>query len=471
MPQDPLCFVDIETTGTNPVSGRIIEIGILRVENNILTETFESLVNPEMHIDPYIEEITGINSISLTSAPLFEDIKEKLVEILDGSIFIAHNVRFDYGFVRNEFRRLGVNFKNKHFCTVKLARRLYPGLSHYNLDAIQEKFAIKNNARHRAYGDAKVLWDFFQISQKLNSPKVLDDAINFVMKKPTLPQNISLDTVDNLPESPGVYLFFDENGAPIYIGKSVNIRDRVLSHFSNDYGSNTDMKIIQTIKSIEYKETAGDLSAMLLESYLIKKEKPLFNRMLRESKKMLVLVKSQNKKGYNTIEVTTIDKFNEKDISKACGPAAVENILGTFRSIKQLKDYLYQVAKENKLCPRLLGLDKGKGACLYSQMGQCNGACCGKELNLRYNMRFDDAFFAKKVKRWKFDGPIMIKESYEKETIHVIDKWCYLGSLENENESLENLKKDYIFDYDTYKILRRYIENPNNQKNISLFTY
>jgi DNA polymerase III subunit epsilon len=465
MPDKPLCFVDIETTGINAVNGKIIEIGILKVENNKLINSFETLINPELRIDPFIEQMTGIKYESLTNAPIFSDIKDELLEILDNSIFVAHNVRFDYGFIRNEFKRLGINFKSRHFCTVKLARALYPNLGHYNLDSIMQNFNIKNKNRHRAYGDAAVLWEFYKKSQKINEKEKFENALKLVMKKPTLPSSISEEQIENLPEGPGVYVFFGDTGIPIYIGKSINIKDRVLSHFSNDYLSGTDMKISQQIKSIETFETAGELSALLLESSLIKKHQPLFNRMLREARKMSVLLKKVNKQSlslrdkYNTIEIKTLDEIEVDEI---------QNILGVFRSIKQLKDFVYEVCNENKLCPKLMGFDKSKKSCFNYQLGKCSGACQNKELFLKYNLRFDQAFFNKKVKSWNFDGPIFIKENNDKEEVHLIDKWCYLGSLKNENDEIGDIKKEYRFDYDTYKILRRYISNPNNQKNITV---
>lgn len=453
-----LCFVDVETTGTNAVNGRIIEIGVIRVEEDTVVDQFQTLLNPETYVDPFIESMTGITSLSLESAPHFSDIKDKLLDLLDDSIFVAHNVRFDYGFVRNEFRRHGVNFRAPHFCTVRLARHLYPTLGRYNLDSIVANFNLEMKNRHRAFDDAKALWDFYTISKNKIDPDTFDKAINILLKKPTLPPGMKYEEIDKLPESCGVYIMYGENDLPIYIGKSIDIKDRVLSHFSNDYLSGTDMKISQQIKRIDAIETAGELSALLLESSLIKKHQPLLNRMLRQSHLMSVLVKYTNKQGYYCSQIKTSEEVDVSDI---------ENILGVFRSAKQAKEYLSMTAKENNLCPRLLGLDKGSGACFYTQLNQCKGACAGLELNLKYNMRFDQAFSKRKVKPWIFAKPVIIKESGDKNQSHLIDKWCYLGSLDNEFDSLSDINKDYKFDYDTYKILKKFILNPHNQKFIS----
>ena len=460
MTNKPLAFVDVETTGTNAVSGRIIEIGIIKIEDDKIITEFQTLINPEMRVDPFIEQMTGINPLELENAPLFSDIKEEVYGILEDSIFVAHNVRFDYGFIRNEFKRVGINFTSKHFDTVKLARVLYPGHTHYNLDSIMSRHGIENTDRHRAFGDAKVLWDFFRISKEQIEKNVFDAALKLVLKKPSLPASIPQKVIDKLPETPGVYIFSGEDGAPLYIGKSVNIKERVLSHFTNDYGSQTDMKITQTAKSVEAIETAGELSALLLESSLIKTQQPMYNRMLRQSKNMLVIIRVVDKNGYNSVSIKTVEEIVVADI---------ENILGVFKNQKQLKDYLYEICKEHKLCPKVMGLEKGKGPCFYYQLKQCGGACMKKEWEMKYNLRFEEAFFGKKVKSWKFDGPVLVKEMGDKNEIHVIDKWCYLGSIKNESESLEKLAGDYHFDFDVYKILKRYLANPRNLKNVSFY--
>lgn len=453
-----MAFVDLETTGTSASHGRIIEIGIIKVEGDKILREFETLVNPETRIDPFIEQMTGIRYEELENAPVFSSVKDEILEILGGCIFVAHNVRFDYGFIRTEFKREGISYTSKHFDTVKLARLLYPGHARYNLDAIMERFNIQNVGRHRAFGDAKVIWDFYKLSKDNLPPEIFTTAMKTVLKNPSLPPSIGKDVVDKLPEGPGVYMFMGEGESNLYIGKSVNIKDRVLSHFANDYVSATDTKIAQSIKSIEVIETSGELSALLLESTLIKKYKPIFNKVLRESRKMLALVKTINEQGYNTIVIKESDQINVKEI---------ENILGVFRSHKQLKDSVYEICKNNGLCPRLMGFEKGKGGCFYSQIGQCRGACNGKELNLKYNLRFDEAFINKKVRNWKFNGPIYIKENPEHPELHVIDKWCYLGSIADGESGSARLKNEYRFDYDTYKILRRFIGNPNNLNKIN----
>lgn len=457
MPPSSICFVDTETTGLNAGYGKIIEIGVLKVVDGKVVNEFKTLLNPKMYVDPFIQDLTGINPRELEDSPFFEDISEKLLELFSDSVIAAHNVRFDYAFLRQEFKRVGVKFSSKQMCTVKLARLLYPNQKRYNLDSIIENFNIECVNRHRAFDDAKVIWEFYKKSQETIKPELFEQALSIVLKKPSLPSAIPGEFFDNLPDSPGVYIFYGENGVVLYIGKSINIRDRVLSHFSNDHLSLTDMKISREVRSIEYVETAGELGALLLESTLIKEQKPLYNRLLRESRKMPILLKKIDENGFNSVEIR---ELSEIDIDQ------IENILGVFKSIKQTKEFLHNVAKEFSLCPRLLGLDKGKGLCFYFHLGQCKGACDGKEASVKYNLRFDGGFYHKKIRPWRFDSPIIIKELGDKNEAHLVDKWCYLGSVKNEFEDLAEIKKEYRFDYDTYKILNRFIMDPKNEKKI-----
>ena len=323
-----------------------------------------------------------------------------------------------------------------------------------------QNFKIKCENRHRAFDDASVLWEFIKKAKKQTTEKEFSNAINIALRKPTVPINLSQKDLDQLPESPGVYIFYGDNNMPLYVGKSVNIRDRVLSHFSNDYLSTTDMQISRQVKYIETKKTAGELGALLLESSLVKKLQPLLNRQLRHAYKMTILLKIQDNEGYNTIKKCTLEEI-EKD--------QIENIIGVYKSQKQLTNFLYEHAKEFQLCPKLLNLEKTKKYCFHYQLNKCNGACQKEEEPIRYNLRFDEAFYKQKVRPWKFETPIVIKEVGDEEEHFVIDKWCFLGNMKSEDD-MENLTMNYAFDFDTYKILKRYISNPHNLNKISLFS-
>jgi DNA polymerase-3 subunit epsilon len=458
---DKLAFVDIETTGMRSAYDRIIEIGILRVENNKLVKTFHSLFNPESYLPAEITSLTGITARELENAPTFRSMKDEILEVLADCVFVAHNVRFDYSFLMNELRRENITFSSKHFCTVRLSRLLYPSQKRHNLDALIDRFQLRCESRHRAFDDAKVLFDFYQIVQKDFPTDKLASMIKQTMKKPSLPLKLPQKDLDSLPEKPGVYLFYGENGAPLYIGKSVNIRNRVLSHFSSDIHSPTEMKISQQIESIETITTAGELGALFLESKLIKERLPLYNKMSRIKHELIAIKHQLNKDGYQEVIIEPIKTINIEELS---------SFLGFCRSRRQAKTFLANITQKYGLCEKLMGLEKTSTSCFAYRLDRCKGACTGKEKSILYNLKFETAFASLKIKTWPFSGPILIEES-EFETrkeYFLIDKWCYLGSVivDNEGNKKADLVNDLVFDLDIYKILKQYMRHPNNLKKI-----
>ncbi|HSW87713.1 MAG TPA: exonuclease domain-containing protein [Candidatus Saccharimonadales bacterium] len=471
MKYNKFAFLDIETSGMTLRRDRIIEIGILRVENNKLVDTFQTLINPELPVSPFIEEMTGINRNSLRTAPLFSEVKEKVLELLDDCILVAHNARFDYGFLKREFSYLEHSFSMRHCCSVKLSRLLYPQWRRHNLDELITRLGFTCENRHRAFDDAKVLWDFFQTAQKEFSAETFEKALQTVMKRSSLPVGISHDIVDTLPETPGVYIFYGDQEIPLYIGKSINLRERVLSHFAADHTSGKEMQISQQIKHIEIIRTAGELGALFTEAKLIKERQPLYNKKLRNARKLIKLVKHEIKEGYLTISQETVTTITADEI---------ENIVGIFKSKKQVEEFLFEVAKQHRLCHKLLGIEKTKTACFPYRLAQCKGACINKELPLAYNMRFIMAFSEKKIKPWPFNGPIAIGEENSengKKEMFVIDKWCFLGSYTKEediitrNEETGQSHSDYTFDLDMYKILSSYLLKKENYKYVKQLNY
>jgi len=461
---EKLAFVDIETTGLGPEHDRIIEIGILRVENGKLIKSYQTLINPQTQISPFISTMTGITKQSLENAPLFEDVKEQILEMLEDCVFVAHNVRFDYGFVKQELRRSGLRFNAKHLCTVKLSRYLFPEERKHNLDSVMERFSILCENRHRAFDDAAVLWEFYKKAQKqFDSVKFLE-AVDKALLRPALPTQLSHDTVDTLPESPGVYIFYGPEQSVLYIGKSINIKDRVLSHFMNDHSSSKEMKISQQIVDIEVVQTIGELGALLRESKMIKDMQPFYNRQLR-AKKQLVLLKTQkNSEGYEEVYMNTVNEISLNDLP---------TIVGIFKSKRQAKEYLISLLKSYSLCEKLLGLEKTNGECFSYALGNCKGACLKKELPIMYNIRVLMAFSSDKIKPWPFPGPIIFKEIdilEQKEEAFIIDKWCLLGSVETSDLGSigKALNQDYLFDVDTYKILHQFLTNKKYQPNITM---
>lgn len=470
---DKLAFVDIETTGMRSSYDRIIEIGILRVEDNELVQTFHSLINPQTYIPKEITSLTGIRGEDLEHAPTFRAVKDEIIEILADCTFVAHNVRFDYGFIKHELMRENVTYNAKHFCTVRLSRLLYPHWSRHNLDAIINECNIQCESRHRAFDDAKVLYEFYNHIQRTLPQEQFIEALAKTMKKPSLPIKLPMEELEKLPDKPGVYIFYgnsvDENSnlnqqIPLYVGKSINIRNRVLSHFSSDIASPTEMKISQQVESIETITTAGELGALFLESRLIKEMLPLYNKRSRIKHELIALKSQKNKLGYQECNLEPITIIS---------PNNLENFLGFFRSRKQAKAFLADKAKEHSLCEKYMGLEKTSTGCFAYRLGKCKGACVNNEKPELYNLRLDTAMSGTKILPWPFSGPIMIEEEgiEGKKEYFVIDNWCYIGnvSVDLEGNLKDTIMQDVAFDLDMYKILRQYIKSPKNKQKIKRY--
>ncbi len=475
-----LAFVDIETTGTSASRNRIIEIGILRVEDNELVDTFQTLINPQTYIPQEITSLTGIRGKDLENAPTFRAVKDDIIEILADCTFVAHNVRFDYSFLKQELMRENITYNAKHFCTVRLSRILYPQWQRHNLDALIQQCNIECESRHRAFDDAKVLFEFYNHIQKTLEPEIVLQALAKTMKKPSLPIKLPMEELEKLPDKPGVYIFYgpDDTKAdqlklgdkpkyetksliPLYVGKSVNIRNRVLSHFSADLASSTEMKISQQIESIETITTAGELGALFLESKMIKEMLPIYNKRSRIKHELIALKSRLNKQGYKECFLEPITQIT---------PDGLENFLGFFRSRKQAKAFLATIAKEYSLCEKLLGLEKTSAACFAHRLERCKGACVNLERPEIYNLRLETSLIGTKIIPWPYAGPITIQEDAidGKKEYFIVDNWCYIGNVhvDTEGNVKDDLIQDVTFDLDMYKILRQYLKNIKNQKKI-----
>lgn len=455
-----ITFIDIETTGVSLVRDRIIEVGLVVVENGRVVNTFQSLVDPQIRIPQEITSITGITQKDIESAPTFREVFEKIDDVFEDSIFVAHNVAFDFGFFKKECRQIGVHFNPKKMCTVKLSRTFFPQERKHNLDSIIQRFSFVCERRHRALDDANVLWNFYEELKKQFGVDSLHHAIAAQIKSPTLPKRLFSDSIEHMPTGPGVYIFYAENGAPLYIGKSTNIKSRVLSHFSNATRESKELRITDQIASLEWKETKGELGALLLENELIKSEQPMYNRLQRMKKKLYVLRKEKNEKGYLYAKLYETEKINSEDLS---------SIISVFKSKKHAESLLGEKAKQFGLCEKLLGLEKTKKECFLYRLGICKGACIGEENTVFYNTRFIEAFYEIAIKQWPFQSPILVKEQNESgQDLFVIDKWCVLGSISSYEYQQKFTEKNEIeFEYDVYKILQSYIFSLKNQSSIT----
>jgi DNA polymerase-3 subunit epsilon len=292
------CFVmlDLETTGGSAVHDRITEIAAVRVEHGVEVARWSTLVNPGVAIPPYIQSLTGISDAMVEDAPTFAQVATQLQELLDGAVFVAHNVRFDHGFVVSELARLEKQLKVKTLCTVRLSRKLYPQHKGHGLDAIMQRHGLHTLARHRAMGDVEVVLQWLHIAQAELGAEVLQrEAAALLQGGTSVPPQLETP-VEDIPDTPGVYLFYGEGRTPLYIGKSVNMRTRVLAHFQSAAKVAREARIAQEIRRIEWHDTAGELGALLLQTRLVKELKPLHNR--KSSKKAQLELVQQTLQGW-----------------------------------------------------------------------------------------------------------------------------------------------------------------------------
>lgn len=442
---EPAVFVDIETNGKMGESGKIIEIGVLRVEDGKIVEEFQSFVNPGGQIPIWIEKLTGISNNDLVLAPYFDDIAETLKRLFDGAIFVAHNVRFDYSFLKSHFAGTGFTYRPKLFCTVRMSRALYPDVQGHSLEKIIKRHGLTTTNRHRAFDDAKAIYDFTWLAIEEKGLEPFLASVQSQLRTKSLPPNVHENTIVNLPERPGVYIFNDEAGQPLYVGKSVNIRERVRSHFTNDTRVVKEMKLSQRTYSIESIETDTEIEALLLESAKVKELRPLFNRQLRRVTKQSVLMKAYDEHGYLTLTIES------KALSELTD---IENVYGVYTSRMQAKSALESITKIFQLCPKLMALEKTNRACFRYQLGICKGACVQAEPPEVYNRRAELALERSKVESWPFKSKIAVKISETKSLI--VDQWVIEGILKYDFEPImERIGNG--FDIDTYKILRQFI--------------
>lgn len=452
-------LLDLETTGATPVTDRITEIGLIRYENGVEVKRWQTLVNPEMHISPFINAITGISNTMVKDAPLFRDVANELLSHLHGAVLCAHNVRFDYGLLKNEFKRLGMTLRQNVLCTVKLSRRLYPEYKRHGLDAIIARHGIVCAARHRAMGDVDVMAEFLQIAEAEHGLETLQATAEELLKGQSLPADIDPQMIEGIPETPGVYFFYGENSLPLYVGKSVNLRNRVLSHFNSDHARARGMRIAQEIKHIEWIETAGEFGALLLESRLVKERQPIHNRQLRREQQLCSWHLAPSAGQHPLLTLVAQEDMTQDLLGE---------LYGNYRTKRQAMDALRQLAQAHGLCPQHLGLESGNGPCFSYQLKRCKGVCCNQEPPELHYLRLKQALIGLRLKPWPYPGKIGIRETNAKNgksVVHVFEHWCYLGTADDQDslDMMRHTKTAFIFDIDTYKLLLKQLNKPGLQ--------
>lgn len=444
-PSGHYVFLDLETTGSKAGQDRITEVGLIEVLDGEVIDQFETLVNPETPISRFITSLTGIDDHMVADAPVFSDIAEDLMSRLLGRVLVAHNARFDYSFLKNEFRRMNLDYRSKVLCTVKLSRALMPELRSHGLDNLIAHHGLHVDSRHRAMGDADLLVQLMSRWSKTIGVEPLSRQLQIQLRQATLPPNIPSEMVEALPNTPGVYLFYDSSDTLLYVGKSVKIRDRVKSHFASDHASDKELELCRQMSRIEHRSTGGDLGAQLLEAKLIKTHSPIYNRQLRKTKTLWYLELNLHPDGYTRVAIRSGVSLPDGDLSR---------VVGLFRSRKMAEETVRRVCEEQQLCHRLTGLEKSRsGACFAHQLRRCAGACVGKEDAAAYNQRLEAALEHWRLQVWPYEGAVVVQEGGD---YHLIDQWCHLGSASS-FEQLHSLDQPRRMEYDVYKILLKFL--------------
>lgn len=447
-------IIDIETTGGNQPGEKITEIAIYVHDGKQVIKSFHTLINPERNIPYNITRITGIDDRMVANAPKFYEVAKQIIELTENTIFVAHNVHFDYNFVKREFKELGFEYNRQFVCTVKLSRQLLPGHNSYSLGKICNDLNIKIQGRHRADGDALATVKLFEILLQKSTESILQQ----VQHLPSYQQLKDPSQLEKIPEVTGVYYFKNRRDELIYIGKSRNIRKRVLSHLSNN-STKKALELRNAIDTIDFEETGSELIALLKESTEIKKHQPLFNRAQKRTSFNFGIFTETDENGYINFSIKTISMF-EKPIT-------------TYHNIVEAREELFRLVEKFELCQKLSGLykaDKNK-PCFNYTLKTCNGACICSESTDNYNLRANNLIKYINPLEQNFFIIDKGKNDLEKTVVHVENN-TYLGwgiiptdqahnlealktciQIEKENKDIQKIVKSFIIKHKVEDII------------------
>lgn len=448
--------IDIETTGNGVKGQKITEISIFVFDGNKIVDEFTTLVNPEQNIPPFITNLTGITNAMVRYAPKFHEIAKKVEELTRDAIFVAHNVNFDYTIIQDEFKRLGVDFKRKKLCTVRLSRKIMPGLRSYSLGniCIDEKIPI--NGRHRAKGDAEATTELFRRLIERDDHFIINSFLNPRSREATLPPLLDKKVVDQLPETFGVYYFKNSAKEIIYVGKANNIKQRVISHFYDKKKKEREM-CLETAH-VSYTETGSELLALLLESSEIKTKFPKYNRSQKNSNSAIGLFSYEDQKGIVHLA------FNKLKLTP--------NSIMTFYTVAECRTFLEGLCTEFQLCPKYCHLQTNVHNCSKYHLQNCKGVCLDKEEVNTYNKRVQKA-----VDTVRFNAKnLVIKETGRNEyeigfTLILDGTYKGYGYVDKSQEAALKQPEDYQFflqpkrdNIDVQRILTGYLRKNSTTK-------
>src|SRR5437868_2390258 len=377
-------IVDIETTGGYGAANGITEISIQVFDGEKVTEKFESLINPNQPIPRFIQVMTGITDEMVSRAPEFEEVASTIYNLLHDKVFVAHNVNFDYSFVKAHLDQCGFILDSKKLCTVRLSRKILPGLPSYSLGKLCHSLGIEINNQHRAGGDTDATVEVFRQILKGDRNNFIQKSLQRNSKEFILPPNVPKEHFDQLPYTPGVYYFHDEKGKIIYVGKARNVRYRVNSHFSNNSESRQKQNFLRHTYSISHQPCATELMACILESSEIKKLWPVFNYSQKGWEDRLGIFTYEDQNGYLRLAI----EKNKKQLDPVC---SIHNIL-------EGHDILRKIMRQYELCPKLCFMQTGSDKCEGIKEKYCSGACEQKEDAAEYNKRVTAAIASLQAK-------------------------------------------------------------------------
>ncbi|RYY83797.1 MAG: DNA polymerase III subunit epsilon [Chitinophagaceae bacterium] len=373
-------IVDIETTGGYAAGNGITEISIRVFDGRQVIDTYETLINPGQAIPRYIQGFTGIDNEMVRNAPYFEEIAPEVHRFLDGRVFVAHNVNFDYSFVKNHLAHCGLVLNAKKLCTVRLSRQIFPGHPSYSLGNLCHSLGIELQNRHRAGGDAAATVELFTRLLDADQNGLIAKSLKKTSKEQTLPPHVPKQDFVALPSCPGVYYFHDNKGKVVYVGKAKNIRSRVNSHFSNNSDSRQKQNFLRSVFRITCQPTATELMAAILESTEIKRLWPAFNQSQKRPEETFGIFLFEDQAGYQRL---AIDKRRRNS-----------NPVFTFHYLIDGQSTIRRLVREFNLCPRLCFLQTDNEGCQGIVESYCKGACEKKEEPALYNARVRAALTA-----------------------------------------------------------------------------
>jgi len=365
--------VDLETTGGRPAPGSIIEIGAYRVEGGRLTESFQSMVRPQMRIPRFIEGLTSITNEMVMAAPPIEEVLPAFRDFLGDAVMVAHNAQFDHSFLDFEFRRLfGIGITNPLLCTIRLSRRLLPSLKRRRLDALAEHFGLSIEGRHRGLGDARMAAEllsiFLEMAARMGTTR-LDRLLDWQHRGTSgrrLERHVPAEIVNALPRTPGVYLMLNERGDVLYVGKATRLKDRVASYFNGGVGLNAKTaELISHVYAIDTIHAGSALEAALTEARMIRELKPPYNRMLKAAAPAYFVKLNLN------------DPFPRIQLTQKLGIRIGVMYLGPFIGRRNLDYSIRTLARLMGLrtCSGKLAPDADFSPCIYGQMSHCAAPC------------------------------------------------------------------------------------------------